>query len=126
MGRRRKKRGYKIGVFGSGRTDGVEPHFLQIGVTLFEHPTFQSLTPTQRYLYLCMLHDAEGRREFVFPQARFKHFGLKNTAARDGIEALIQKGFIVRLFSGKVTREASGYAFSHAWKLNQNAPTTDE
>ncbi len=124
MGGKRRK-GYRISPWASGTLDGAEPHYLQVGVKLFEHPVFQSLTPLQRYLYLCMLHDAEGRKEFVFPNSRIKHFGMKNTAARDGIEVLIQKGFIVRLFSGKATREKSGYAFSQAWKLNQEVPIKD-
>ena len=115
MGRKRKS-GYALAPWLSGRPDGKEPHYIQVGVTLFEHPAFRKLTPAQRYLYLCMAHDAEGRKEFIFPKARFKNFGISSSTARDGIGALIEQGFIIRLYSGKATREASSYAFSDKWK----------
>ncbi len=116
VGRKRKK-GYTIVPWLSGREDCKEPHYIQVGVTLFEHPAFQALSPVQRYLYLCMTHDAEGRREFTFSKARFCKYGISNSAARDGINVLIKKGFIVRLYSGQATREKSGYAFSNQWKV---------
>lgn len=93
-----------------------EPKFLQIGVSLFESKEFQELTPAQRYLYLCMCQDAAGHQTFEFPKARFDHYGISNTAARGGIEQLIERGFITREFCGKFTREKSKYSFSFKWK----------
>lgn len=103
----------------SGRPNCREPKFLQIGVSLFESSAFQSLTPAQRYLYLCMCQDAAGHQTFEFPKVRFKHYGIPNTTARDGIEALIASGFIIREFCGKFTREKSKFRFSFDWKLKE-------
>ena len=117
---KKHKCSYAVAPWLSGRITCKEPHYIQVGVTLFEHSAFQKLTPAQRYLYLCMAHDAEGRKEFVFSKARFQHYGISNATAREGIEALIKEGFIVRLFSGQATREKSGYAFSDRWKQTDN------
>lgn len=113
-----KKGGYTVSPWLSARTDCREPRYIQAGVTLFEHPAFQELTPAQRLLYLAMCLDAGGKRKFTFSKARFTHYGVSNATARTAIDALIDAGFITRLYSGRTTREPSAYAFSDQWKLD--------
>ena len=103
----------------SAKADCKEPKFLQIGVSLLESKAFQELSPATRLLYLAMCEDAAGRQSFEFPRSRFAHYGISNTAARAGIKKLIEAGFIVCEFSGKINREANRFRFSFAWKLNK-------
>ena len=118
MPRRKAARNCIVLPWVSAKADCREPKFLQVGISLFESKAFQKLTPSQRYLYLCMCQDASGHQTFEFPRARFERYGIKNTAARDGIAALIEAGFITREYSGKIAREANQYRFSFAWKLD--------
>ena len=121
---RRHKNSYTILPWLSGRSDCREPRYIQAGVTLFEHPAFQALTPAQRLVYLAMCIDAGGKREFTFSKARFTHYGVSNATARAAIAELIDAGFITRLYSGRTTREPSAYAFSDRWKVDRG-PSAD-
>lgn len=116
---KKRKGNYCIVTWLTAKADCREPKYIQAGVTLFEHPAFQSLTPAQRCLYLAMCLDAGGHREFTFSKSRIEHYGFSYATGRDGIAALIANGFIVQLFSGQPTREKNGYAFSEKWKLNK-------
>lgn len=101
----------------TAKIDCREPKYIQCGVTLFEHPSFKRLTPAQRCLYLAMCMDAGVHQEFTFSKARIEHYGFSYATGRDAIDALIAGGFITKIYSGQVTREKNGYAFSEQWKL---------
>ena len=112
-----KRYGQKRPLLGwcSANKDSYEDRFIQIGVSLFEHPSVKHLKASEFKLYLLMVKAAGQSREFTFPRSQYVSYFSPATFhdARDG---LIKQGFIEVVYSGKTTREPSKYRFAFGWK----------
>lgn len=112
-----KRYGQKRPLLGwcSANRDGYEDRFVQIGVSLFEHPNVMRLKASEIKLYLLMIKVAGQSREFTFPRSQYSPYFSPATFhnAKDG---LIKQGFIEVVYSGQTTREPSKYKFSFGWK----------
>lgn len=85
--------------------------FIQVGASLLTSEAFLRLTWSQRMLFLDMCCAARGRREFEFPAAEAKRYGMNLKSFRCGVEALQAAGFIETVQSGRLTRENNIYRF---------------
>jgi hypothetical protein len=100
----------------SGKKDGREGRFIQIGNSLLLSKDFQHLGYGARQLYFCMAMEAGGAREFVFPRATAGKYGFSWSTAYPLIKTLIDAGYIELVSSGKSIREANRYRFCFGWK----------
>ncbi len=124
MGRHKTAKNVSILPWLSGRSDCKEGRFIQIGNSLLlsrrtedgdEGNLFLNLSPGARLTYLCMAMEAGGKKEFKFPNAAIKKYGLPVRSARRWIEELEQNGFII-CNHALYTREANVYVFTATWK----------
>jgi DNA-binding MarR family transcriptional regulator len=66
--------------------------------------------------YLFMALDAGGHSEFTFPLSSAKKYGISESSFNRHVKELIQKNFIVLVYSGRTTREPNKYRFTYGWK----------
>jgi hypothetical protein len=99
----------------SGNKDNTEDRFIQIGISLFEHPNVISLKASELKLYFLMVKVAGQRREFTLPRSEYAPYFAPATF-HDARNGLIKKEFIELVYSGKSTREPSKYRFAFGWK----------
>ena len=85
--------------------------FIQVGASLLTSEAFLRLTWSQRMLFLDMCCAARGRREFEFPAAEAKRYGMNERTLRNGVDGLIRAGFLECVRSGQRTRESNVYRF---------------
>ena len=97
------------------KTDGKEGRFLLVGNSLLLSKVFQSLSVGARQLYLCMALESGGKRNFEFPLASAKKYGIPQTSFRRYVDELIEAKFILR-FSNANLRQPNQYEFTSAWK----------
>lgn len=92
--------------------------FAQIGTSLLHHDNFRTLTAGAKHLYICMVAECMGKREFTFPLSTAKGYGISKNSLSRHISELEKEGFIVKQ-SGKTSREPNIFCFVYAWKQNQ-------
>lgn len=98
-------------------TDGKEKAFIQVGLSMLTDKRFQSLSGGARCTYLCMVSEAKGKRDFVFPRATAeKKYGIPPTSLKRHVKDLCDNGFVELSSSGRATREPNFYRFSFEWK----------
>jgi hypothetical protein len=68
--------------------------------------------------YLCMTLQSAGKREFQFPNATARKYGISDKSFRRYVRELEAGGFLT-INSGKITREPNIYSFSLEWKQNR-------
>lgn len=91
--------------------------FIQLGATLLQSKTFQSLSHTTRNVYFAMLVESKGFKEFEFSRTTSARYGFSDKTTRRAINRLIEQKFIVKKQSGKNTRTPNKYEFSQEWKF---------
>lgn len=111
----RRKSNRTVCPWMSANLDGKERRFLQLGYSLFQSETYQQLSDGAKYLYACMGMECCGRREFIFPQAVAKRYGIAPSSLRRHIRELERRGFL-RVYSMKNLRQPNRYAFDFTWK----------
>lgn len=116
MPRRKAAEHCKILPWLSARIDGKEKRFLQIGNSLLLSEQMKSLGTGARYLYLCMAMEAGGNREFVFPEASAKKYGIARNSFDRFKSQLLAAGLIRLKDSGRTTREKNVYEFRVDWQ----------
>lgn len=103
----------------SARDDNREGRFIQVGNSLLLSKKFQLLGAGARFLYFCMAMESGGRREFLFPEAAAKKYGIPSSSFRRYLRELETKGFLT-IRSMKNLRQPNRYAFSYDWKLSDD------
>ena len=115
MPRRKAAKNCDIKPWLSARADCLEGRFIQLGNSLLLSDAFQQLSSGAQMLYLCMALEAGGRREYSFPLASAKKYGIAPRSFRRYASELIACGF-VECSSGWNTRTLNEYSFSFSWK----------
>lgn len=77
-------------------------------VSMLSHATYRLLS--------IMLRACAGKKEFTCTQSFAKNRGLPPSTFEKSKKELIDKGFIQRVESGKLTRTASKFIWSNEWK----------
>lgn len=111
----RKKCGGTLAAWLSARLDCKEGRFVQVGNSLLLSEQFQALSAGARHTYLCMAMESGGKREFVFPLAAAKKYGIGHMSLRRWVDELVKGGFIT-VRSGACVRAPNIYTFSFDWK----------
>ena len=76
---------------------------------------FRALSPLAQVIYINMAAHAAGKIEFEFPHSAYR--GLcSNDGFNKAEKALIERGFISKLESGRFTRTPNRYRFVSDWK----------
>lgn len=123
MPRHKAAQNVKIRPWLSARRDCTEGRFIQVGNSLLlshrsaeeETNRYITLSLGARYTYLCMGMESGGQREFTFPNAAIKKYGLPIRSARRWIVELEENG-LIRCDHAGYTREANRYEFISDWK----------
>lgn len=97
------------------KSDGIEQRYIRLGNSQLLHPAMLSLSDKAQIVYIHMLLEAGGKREFTFP--RSKYMTISSISAFKNAKAeLISKGFIKEKQNNANLRKANIYEFSDAWK----------
>ena len=121
MGRRKAAANCRIAPWLSRKPNNDDKRFIQVGNSLLLQNSevtnqFLNLSYTARYVYLCMCMEAGGKREFEFPRAAAKKYGIAPRTLIRSVDELVKSGMIERR-SGKSARLPNVYRFCFDWKL---------
>ena len=119
MPRRKAAPNCSIQFWLSAKQDCREGRFVQVGNSLLLSSEFQQLSMGARSIYFCMAMEAGGRRNFTFPQAAAKKYGIPARSMRRYLQELIDAGFIEVEASGRWTRESNSCLFSMKWRQHE-------
>lgn len=111
----KRKCGAALLAWLSARLDCKEGRFVQVGNSLLLSDKFQALSAGARFTYLAMCMESGGKREFVFPLAAAKKYGIASMSLRRQVDELVKGGFIT-VRSGACVRAPNLYTFSFDWK----------
>lgn len=110
-------KGKKITPWLSANRDGSEGRFIQLGNSFLDAELVQKLSGNAFRLYLCMVMESNGKRDFTFTRSTAKNYGLAETSFENAKKELENEGFIRRIYSLENSRTARGtYTFSLEWK----------
>lgn len=96
-------------------SDTGERAYIKIGLSLILAPAFQKLSPGAQNLYIRMMMEAKGKRQFTFTRKTFERYKIPERSGRRYAEELEAAHFI-KCDHAKFTREANVYEFSTEWK----------
>lgn len=99
----------------SCKDDGIEQRYIRLGNSQLLHPAMLSLSDKAKIVYIHMLLEAGGKREFTFPRSKYNRIA-GHTVFQNAKEELIQKGFIRIRQNNANLRKANIYEFSEEWK----------
>ncbi len=105
----------------SAKLDNREKRFIQVGDSLLFSDAFQELRVGAKHLYLCMAMESGGKRDFQFPTAAARKYGISSTSFWSYVRELEDSHFII-CRSNKHLRRANDYSFSDGWKTMKPTP----
>lgn len=97
------------------KPNGIEERFVRVGNSQLLHESTMGLTNAEFRLYIYMLNESGGKREFTMPRSKYKNF-LSPHGAQSAIYGLEKKGFIDIVEKNGNLRKANVYRFSTRWK----------
>lgn len=100
----------------SARSDCQEVKFIQVGASFFEDENVCSLKPQTKWVYLCMAIVAGRDTEFSFSRGDGMKYGIPSRTLCTAVNELLEKGFLIRVESGKFTRTKNKFRFIYNWK----------
>ncbi len=103
------------------KQDGIEKRYVRLANTQLCASAMNNLSNTAFRVYVHMLLESEGKREFTFPVSKYKKFTTKPTFQK-AKEELIAAGFIVERQNNSNLRKANVYEFSDEWKRREIPP----
>lgn len=103
------------------KSDGVEKRYVRLANSQLCAAAMNNLSSTAFRVYVHMLLEAGGKREFSFPVRKYKGFTTKPTFMKAKDE-LIKAGFIVEKQNNSNLRKPNIYAFSDEWKRREIPP----
>lgn len=93
---------------------GVEKSFIRLGHALMRNEEVRKLSPNAFRLYVFMLDEAKGEREFIFPRTCYRDLMSTPTFSKARDE-LIKAGFIRMVASNANLRKPSKFEFCLKW-----------
>ena len=99
----------------SAKWDNQEKRFIQVGDSLLFEEAFRKLHVGAKYLYLCMAMESGGRRDFRFPTAAARKYGIPSSSFWNYVQELKDNHFII-CHSNKNLRKPNDYSFTLEWK----------
>ena len=97
------------------KPDGVEQRYIRLGNSQLMHPAMLQLSDKAQIIYIHMLLESGGKKEFTFPRSKYKLIA-GNTVFQNVKEELIQHGFIRVKQNNANLRKANIYEFTNDWK----------
>ena len=118
MGRRKAAQNCAILPWLSGKADGREGRFLQIGNSLLLDKRFHALSSGARYLYLCLSMESGGKKLVQFSRGTTaKKYGIPKNSFTRQIDELVEHGFVRRVEAEDYLQFAPAiYELSVSWK----------
>lgn len=117
MARRKAAQNCSLFPWLSAKPNCKEGRFIQVGNSLLLSKEFQKLSAGARWLYLCMTMESGGRRDFLFPLASAKKYGIPDASFRRYINELVNASLISKQSMANL-RQPNEYSFSFEWKHN--------
>ncbi len=99
----------------TSKTNGIEERYVRLGNSQLLHSSTMGLGDKAFKLYVYMLLESGGKREFTFPRSKYKKLA-GNTVFQNAKEELLQKGFIILKQNNANLRKPNVYEFSEGWK----------
>lgn len=97
------------------KVSGIEDRYIRLGNSQLLHDALMNLGDKAFRIYVYMLLESAGKKEFTFPRSKYKKLA-GNTVFQNAKEELIKKGFIVLKQNNANLRKPNIYAFSEEWK----------
>lgn len=97
------------------KENGIEERYIRLGNSQLLHSATMELGDKAFKLYVYMLLESGGKREFTFPRSKYRKLA-GNTVFQNAKEELLQKGFIVLKQNNANLRKPNIYEFSEEWK----------
>ena len=95
--------------------NGIEKRYLRLGATQMASEAMRGLSASAFKVYVYMKLEAGGKRNFVFPHAKYSSYMSKPTFFR-ALKELEKAGFVDIVSRNKNLRTANEYAFAEGWK----------
>ena len=111
MGTQKKK---PFPLWQTTKDNGIENRYIRLG-SLLSHPAWMSLSDKAKVIYIHMLYEAGGKKEFTFPASKHKKLCSKSVFQRVKDE-LTGAGFILEKQNNANLRKANIYEFTDSWK----------
>ena len=116
-----KKGDKRVSSWLSARADCTEGRFIQVGNSFLLSGTVQKLTPSTRWVYLCMAMESGKTPHFSLSKKEAEKYGIPHSTLDRARKELRDAGF-VRIRSGKNTREKNQCEFDYGWKAEKVCP----
>ena len=97
------------------KESGIEERYIRLGNSQLLHPAMLDLSDKARTIYIYMLLESGGKREFTFPRSKYSKIA-GHTVFQNAKDELLQKGFIRVKQNNANLRKANIYEFSDGWK----------
>ena len=75
------------------KESGIEERYIRLGNSQLLHPAMLDLSDKARTIYIYMLLESGGKREFTFPRSKYSKIA-GHTVFQNAKDELLQKGFI--------------------------------
>lgn len=99
----------------SCKDNGIEERYIRLGNSQLLHPAMLSLSDRAAVVYVYMLLESGGNRQFTFPRSKAKQL-MGNATFQKARMELIEKGFIRVKQNNANLRKSNVYEFSEEWK----------
>ena len=110
-----RKRKTPFSSWQTTKGDGIEERYIRLGNSQLLHPAFVNLGDKAIRVYINMLLESGGKKEFTFPYNKYKDYVSK--AGFQAVKAeLIEKGFIREKQNNSNLRKPNIYEFVEDWK----------
>lgn len=97
------------------KENGIEERYIRLGNSQLLHCATMELGDKAFRLYIHMLLEAGGKKEFTFPRSKYKKLA-GNTVFQNAKEELLNRGFIKIKQNNANLRKPNIYEFSEEWK----------
>ena len=111
---------WTTGPQGGKTPAGQRLPFVQLSADLMQAPAFLKLSHATRWVYLAMIVEARGHRDFEFSLSTARRYGIESSTLRRTVNELVAARFICCTENGRFTRNANRYAFLFDWKCTDN------
>ena len=97
------------------KENGKEERYIRLGNSQLLHPSMIGLSDKAKVIYMYMLLESGGKKEFCFPRSKYKKI-CGNDAFQRAKDELINKGFIKEKQNNANLRKPNVYEFLADWK----------